>query len=77
MKIPPMGSEGIALFERIKRCSLVGVSISLGVGFEVPEAYARSRGSLSLLAACLSGCRTLSYQVCLCVPMFPATRKMD
>ena len=36
----------------IKKGSLVGGSISLGVGFEVSKAQARPSGSLSLPAAC-------------------------
>ena len=56
--------QGVALFERIKgirRCGLVGGSVSLGVGFEVSEAPAKSDGPLALPGACQSGCRTLSY----------------
>jgi hypothetical protein len=43
-----LGHHGVVLFERIKRCGLVGRSMSLGVGFEVSNAYAKSSLSLCL-----------------------------
>jgi hypothetical protein len=43
----------------IKRCGLVGGSVSLGMDFEVSKAPARF--SVSLAAACGSGCKALSY----------------
>jgi hypothetical protein len=44
-----LSHQGVALFERIRRirrCGLVGGSVSLG--FEFFKAHARSRGCLSL-----------------------------
>ena len=59
---------GVAFLEEVwpfwRRCGLVGGSLSLGLGFEVSEAQARPRGSISLPVACGSRCRTLSSFSC-------------
>ena len=44
-----LSHQGVALFEKIKRirrCGLVGGSVSLGVGFEISKAHAKPRVSL-------------------------------
>ena len=64
----------MALFRRIRRCGLVGGTMTLGVGFELSKAYARPSGSVFLLpvdsdvdlttaspAPCLPTCRHVSY----------------
>jgi hypothetical protein len=42
-----LGHSGAALFERIRRCGLIGGSKSLGVNFEISKAHAKSRVSFS------------------------------
>lgn len=37
-----MNAQGLALFERIRRCGLAGGSVSPGVGFEVLKTQAMS-----------------------------------
>lgn len=44
-----LSHQGVALLERTKRCGLLGVSGSLGVGVEVSKAQARLGGSFVLL----------------------------
>jgi hypothetical protein len=44
-----LSHEGMALFKRIRKHSLVGRSMLLRVSFEVSEAQARLDGSLFLL----------------------------
>ena len=64
----------------VGRCVLVGVSVSLGMGFEVSDAQARSSGSLSLPAACWSRYRTLNYlsnTICPCATTLPTVPIMD
>ena len=36
-----LGQQGVVLFERIRRCGLVGGSVSGRLGFEVSKAQAR------------------------------------
>jgi hypothetical protein len=50
----------VALFERIRRCGLVGGSISLGIGFEALKSPFQAQ-RLSLPAAYESRYRTPSY----------------
>jgi len=40
------GHHGVALFERVRRCGLVGGNVSLGVSFGVSKAQSRPSGSL-------------------------------
>lgn len=56
-------------------CSLLGGNVSLSGGFGVSKTQASFRVSLCLLPA--TGCRTLSYHVCLHAAMLPTMLVMD
>jgi hypothetical protein len=70
--------QGMTLLERIKsrRCGLGG-SVSLGEGYKVSKAQGKHSSCLSLLDTCITGCKTLSFHVCLCAIMFLAIRTKD
>jgi hypothetical protein len=44
-----LGHQGVALFERMRRCGLAGGSVLLGIGSEVSIALARLNVILFLL----------------------------
>lgn len=48
-KICLLGHQGVALFENIRMCGLIGGSVSLEVGFEVSKSPFQAQ-TLSLLA---------------------------
>lgn len=60
-----LGHQGVALFERIGKCGLVGGSMSWWVDFEVSRTQARPSG-FSLPAAFGSRCRTLNTMSIMC-----------
>lgn len=75
-------SPGVALFERLRRCGLVGGSLSLGAGFEVSKSPFQTQ-SLPQTAVCGSGCKLPAASPALCLPasmlpaMLPAMTIMD
>jgi hypothetical protein len=65
---------GVALFERIRMCGIAGVGVALleemchwwwALSFKSP-----SHAQWLSLSSCRSGCRSLSYLVCLCATVF-------
>jgi hypothetical protein len=74
MKLVPIGSKEVALFERTRKCGLVGGSVSLGLGFEIQKSKSGPVALFLLPAISRSGCRTLSSfsTMSACVlPYFP------
>lgn len=60
-------SPGVALFGRLRRCGLVGGSLSLGAGFEVSKSLFQTQ-SLPQTAVCGSGCKLPATSPALCLP---------
>jgi hypothetical protein len=79
-----LGHPGLALVGRIRKCGLVGGSVSLGEGFKVSKAYEKPRVCLSVsvsvsLSLPMDQDIVLRYcsSICLHATMFPDMMIMD
>ena len=74
-----LGHQGVTLFERIRKCGLVGGSVSVRwVLFLVSEVQAKSRATSCCLQIQMYNSQLLlQYHVCLCATVLSTMSIMD